>query len=127
MRIGRIDVTETKRLQKREVKKNKHLSRLVTSDGSIVCDSVTNTEIEKTDTPLATPESKPSFTLESSLEVELSISNCQMRISLPTVARICDQFGVFDRSAAAIATAVLQDVGITTKEEKKLDINKSRI
>ncbi|KAF2889102.1 hypothetical protein ILUMI_17071, partial [Ignelater luminosus] len=59
------DVTETQRLEKRELKKSRQLSRLVTSDVSIVCDSVTNTKIEKTETPLATPKPEPPFTLKS--------------------------------------------------------------
>ncbi|KAF2887879.1 hypothetical protein ILUMI_18294, partial [Ignelater luminosus] len=59
------DVTETKRLEKRELRKSRQLSRLVTLNVSIVCDSVTNTKIEKTETPLATPKPEQPFTLES--------------------------------------------------------------
>ena len=33
------------------------------------------------------------------------------KLQLPTLARICDQYLLSDRSAAAISSAVLQDVG----------------
>ncbi|KAF2893431.1 hypothetical protein ILUMI_12744 [Ignelater luminosus] len=96
MRIGTIDVRETEKLRKRKKRRSKQLSRRVTLNGSIVCDSVTNTEIERTDTPVATPEPASPFTLEPS-------------------------------SAAATTSAVLQDVRIITKEEKKLVIDKNKV
>nr|CAH7763285.1 unnamed protein product [Callosobruchus chinensis] len=48
-------------------------------------------------------------------------------LKLPTLARTCDQFGVSDRAAAAIASAVLQDVGIVTEENLTNVIDKNKV
>ena len=39
-----------------------------------------------------------------------------MRIKLPTTALTSDRFGVSDRATAAIASSVLQDLGLITKK-----------
>jgi len=41
----------------------------------------------------------------------------QRRRKLLTVARECDRWGISDRSAAAITSAVLQDLGITDETD----------
>jgi hypothetical protein len=51
----------------------------------------------------------------------------QMRTSLPTLARECDRWGVSHRSAAAIASAVLQDVGIIDDEDCISVIDPSKV
>ncbi|CAH1110825.1 unnamed protein product [Psylliodes chrysocephalus] len=46
---------------------------------------------------------------------------------LPTLGLVCDTYWISDRSAAAVASGVLKDVGIITTEEypsKILDKNK---
>jgi len=50
------------------------------------------------------------------------------RKKFPTLARACDRQGVSDRDAAAIASAVLQDYGIVSKEDcfNVIDRNKVR-
>lgn len=41
--------------------------------------------------------------------------------------KICDRYGLSDRSAAAVGTAVLQDVGILTKETLVQVIDKNKL
>ncbi|CAH1101339.1 unnamed protein product [Psylliodes chrysocephalus] len=43
--------------------------------------------------------------------------NTRTRIKLPTLGLVCDKYGISDRSAAAIASAVLKDVEIITTED----------
>ena len=50
-----------------------------------------------------------------------------MRISLSTVARECDRSGVSDSSAAKIASAVLNDIGMITENETSNIIDRSKI
>lgn len=48
-------------------------------------------------------------------------------VSLPKLASVCDRYGVSNRSAAAIASAVLQDVGLLSAEKNRLAIDKSKL
>ncbi|KAF2893619.1 hypothetical protein ILUMI_12555 [Ignelater luminosus] len=56
-----------------------------------------------------------------------STSKPQMRIKLPVTASIIDRFGVSDRATAAIASSVIQDLGMITKEDMSLITDKSKI
>lgn len=48
-------------------------------------------------------------------------------ISLPTVARVCDRFGISDRAAAALSTAVLEDMRLISSDKSEvIDKNKIR-
>src|SRR6185436_11657341 len=51
----------------------------------------------------------------------------QMRVSLPNLAGAADSFGISDRAAACLATAVLQDVNLVTESDHRLVIDKSKI
>lgn len=46
---------------------------------------------------------------------------------LPALARTCDRYGVSDRSAAAIASAVLEDVGLITENNYSIVIDKNKV
>lgn len=48
-------------------------------------------------------------------------------VSLPKLASVCDRYGVSNRSAAAIASAVLQDVGLVSADKNRLVIDKSKL
>jgi len=50
-----------------------------------------------------------------------------MRNSLPLLARECDRCGVSNRPAAAIASAVLVDVGIINEQDSCMVIDPSKI
>lgn len=48
-------------------------------------------------------------------------------LPLPTVAKICDRYGLSARSAAAVASAVLADVGLVSTKDLTLVIDKNKI
>ena len=58
-------------------------------------------EDSNTDEP---PSTKASFQIECN-------QIARNRISLPTLAKICDRFSVSDRAGASLASAVLKDYG----------------
>lgn len=51
-----------------------------------------------------------------------------MRVNLTAFARECDRYGVSDRSAASLSSALLQDLGIINEQDtsKIIDRNKVR-
>lgn len=51
----------------------------------------------------------------------------QMRLRLPTLAKTCDRYGVSNRAAAAIASAVLKDVGLITQDNSSKVIDKCKL
>ena len=54
-------------------------------------------------------------------------TNSQMRQPLPNLAKEADRYGVSNRAAASLATAVLVDFGLITKEDQSLVIVKNKI
>ncbi|CAI6354166.1 unnamed protein product [Macrosiphum euphorbiae] len=50
-----------------------------------------------------------------------------MRLKLPALAMACDRTGISDRSAATIASAILQDVGIISVDTKKNVIDRMKV
>jgi hypothetical protein len=74
----------------------------------------------------ATSESEDEFLPSISFEAELQKSQ-QMRLKLPTLARTSDRYGLSDRASAAVATAVLQDIGLVTEEDKSHVIDRSKL
>ncbi len=63
----------------------------------------------------------------SSEEYDDPPSQQQMRLSLPNTAINADRFGVSDRAAAAIATGVLQDMGLVSEEHREMVIDKAKV
>lgn len=51
----------------------------------------------------------------------------QMRLELPALALACDRTGISDRTAATIASAILQDVGIIKTYDKEHVIDRMKI
>ena len=56
-----------------------------------------------------------------------SVKNSHMRSNLSNLARECDRHGVSDRAAAALASAVLADVGIVHNNDSSLVIDRSKV
>jgi len=54
-------------------------------------------------------------------------SRLKNSLHLPAVATACDRHGVSDRSAAAIASAVLEDFGLVTHEDRSRVIDRMTI
>ncbi|CAH1099290.1 unnamed protein product [Psylliodes chrysocephalus] len=53
--------------------------------------------------------------------------NTQIRTKLPTLGLVCDKYGTSDLSAAAIASAVLKNVGIITTEDPSKIVDKNKV
>ena len=51
----------------------------------------------------------------------------QTRVKLPAVALACDRFGLSDRAAAIITSAVLQDIGIVHEGDVTHVIDRNKI
>lgn len=51
----------------------------------------------------------------------------QMRLKLKNTALASDRFGVLDRATAAIASSVLHNLGLPTKENASLTIDKNKV
>lgn len=50
-----------------------------------------------------------------------------VNISNPATALISDRYGLSDRATAAIASCVLQDVGLVNKGHRSLVIDKNKV
>ncbi|CAH1110389.1 unnamed protein product [Psylliodes chrysocephalus] len=57
----------------------------------------------------------------------MSIISGQMRKSLPNLARECDRWGLSDRGAATVSSALLQDLGVLTKDDNSSVIDYSKV
>ena len=127
MAIGDLDKQKTKELQKRQVRNEKEELRLEKhlKNSSFTCkidyDSYQEEEfgISDTDSNDFDPD-VPS----SSINVNRPK---QMRIPLQNFARECDRHGVSDRSAAKLASAVLQDLGVINEEDKSKVIDRNKV
>src|SRR6218665_4013852 len=54
-------------------------------------------------------------------------ASTQMRTKLGAFSETCGRHGISDRSAAALASAVLQDVGIITPDNRSKVIDRSKV
>lgn len=50
-----------------------------------------------------------------------------MRISLKATALTSDRYGVSDRATAAIASSILQDIGLITESDTSHVVDKSKV
>ena len=64
--------------------------------------------------------------IKASSQIECN-QNAQNRMSLPTLAKICDRFSVSDQAGASIASAVLKDYGTVYRKNKNLIIDRSKV
>ena len=51
----------------------------------------------------------------------------QMRVKLSAFGSACDRHGIYDRSAAAIASAVLQDFGLIDENNQDNVVDRSKV
>ena len=104
MAIGSLDVQTTAKLRRSEEKRKK-----------------------KKDPDNSSADAPTPSTSKTSEERQLTPQNKQMRLSLPCLASACDRYMVSDRSAAAIASAVLEDVGLISSEDLTQVIDRNKI
>lgn len=157
MFIGNVDISATKQLQKQMKRKiERQLSQrskrgkyCSVNDNAIDHDNFTEDDeepetdndnaidantrpsshtLQSDDSAVGTPTTNYAKTNCADTQPEATIvAGTQMRILLPTAARECDRWGISDRSAAAIASAVLQDIGIIDETDSSAVIDRSKI
>ena len=141
MVIRGVDKATTKKIAHREIKKQEQHFRILkyreeTSDNirmkleSLRSAKETNEfdldpkeESEEEVSPVGLPSSSA---VENS-HLEPSTLQMQMRVKLPSLASICDRTGVSDRTAAAIASAVLEDIGLITPLDNSKVIDRMKV
>ena len=80
------------------------------------------------DLPLAVLKTKLNQSTNIASTTSLaSLQRRHLRKDVPTLARECDRHGLSDRSAAALASAVLQDFGLISENNSINVIDRNRI
>lgn len=110
--IGNLDKQGTEILQKRNERKQLELLR-----ETVAVDNGTH----DMETTRKSPHER------SKIDMSIVPSTSQMRMKLTSTALVSDRFGVSDRAAAALASSVLQDVGMISEKDMSLVIDKSKI
>lgn len=127
MVIGGIDEKETSRLKKRLARKESQSNckeKKVVAKPDVIAAAETidsTTEDEKSD-----EDYMPRAKRHCKSSTDTSETN-QMTVRLPSLAKACDRTGVSDRSAAIIATSVLQDLGVVSPKDTSKIIDRSKI
>ncbi|ESO06494.1 hypothetical protein HELRODRAFT_160670 [Helobdella robusta] len=131
MAIGGIDKQETVRLRKRQARQfersMKGVKKFCSTQGSNIVSTAldedeTHINFSKTNLATETLLTNLSFTITPTT----SFAN-QNLLQLPTLAKVCDTYRLFTRSAAAVASAVLVDVGLVSDEDSTLVIDKNKV
>ncbi|CAH1115201.1 unnamed protein product [Psylliodes chrysocephalus] len=119
-------INKTRRLKKMQQRKELHKKVCSENDTKLTLDIKPNIFSKRTtNIPVSSSHYLDTTCEQPSTSKELAIP--RNTIKLPTLAKVCDRYGLSDRSAAAVATAVLQEVGIVTKESSVQIINKNKL
>lgn len=130
MAIGGIDKKETTRLMKRQQRQIEESTRATKkfcstqetySDSACYEDAMSESCLE------INPILEGSSTSMPSVEAPSTSTANRNTLPLPTVAKVCDRYGLSLRSAAAVTSAVLADVGLVSTKELTLVIDKNKI
>lgn len=113
MMIGNIDGKITSRIRKREVRKQKgHSTR--------------QSKIQKENDDSVEPESYSDLDSDECPDADQIVcpqnssqtnTNVQTRLNISTFARTCDRYGISDRPAASLASALLMDISMNGDDE----------
>lgn len=114
--IGALDRVETNKIVKRN-------QRLQICKKPEIDDPDVN--LSKTDNTVDT--SQDSLSKKDEENCDSLPSTSQMRFKLPATALMSDRYGISDRATAAIASSVLQDLGLINEVDLSLVIDKSKI
>lgn len=136
MFIGNIDIAATQKIRRAEKRKLQEEVRKSTvqytglprkdTDGSVTDESNTE-DTEISGEPLTSHCFVPEPSTSSGNKSSKKESSKQMRLKLPTLAKICDRYGVSSRAAAAISSAVLKDIGVITQDNSSKVIDKCKV
>lgn len=122
MVIGNVDKLETVKIEKRLDRKERDKCR-ASNVLPILVETVDTSELVET-----TDLVQPAETVEPQVTEPSTSRGKRNLLACPYVARVCDRCGLSVRSAAAVASAVLQDVGLVNDiNNTTLVIDKNKI
>ncbi|CAG9826869.1 unnamed protein product [Diabrotica balteata] len=129
MAIGTVDRETTKKLNVRTERQTKETERVqkFKSEFHNISMPSCSTEVTRLSTDSDNSSSSEASPSVANIDLPSKPSCSQMRIELPTLGTICDKYGISDRSAAAVATAVLKDVGIICDSDTSKVIDKNKV
>lgn len=127
MIIGSLDIEKTKQLTERMKRKIEEEAR----EAKVLKEKESQPSTSKfSDSEPEIGEeaySDPDFNAPVPKFKKRKTHSIQMRTPLPNFAKVCDRTGISDRSAAAIASAVLEDVGLIKNEDKTKVIDRMKV
>ena len=134
MMMSNIDKLATKKLSARMLRKTVENHRANKHRTAVVGDTATSPKDDSDHTNNDDDDNNTNDELSGDEPGEMPIAMIQSPTSLsrnlrklPALARACDRHGISDRSAAAIATAVLEDLGVVTESDSCNIIDRSKI
>ena len=146
MCISGIDQSKTRRLVKKLKRKaseaeriKKHIKSLNETENAASSSETDNikelADNTEADSESDYSESEVGLKVKSNGDEEVTNSETMgevlgirtVRRDPPALARACDRYGMSDRSAAAIAYAVLEDVGLITVNNSSIVIDKNKV
>ena len=136
MLIGSVDVRETKRLKKRQIRKEEETIRLAkqasaASYSSYSVEYEDETEIEdvmevETEEDQQDTKDDASYTFASRY-LQHTLLSGQMRLKLDHTALVSQRYGVSNRATAAITSSVMQDLGLISDSDTSLVTDRNKI
>jgi hypothetical protein len=135
MVIGPVDMLATratKRKLARESKVgNRAAAKRISSESVLAqCEipEPSSSEIDTSDSDNDFPPHKvPCGNVPVSCSTETLLLVPQNRLRLPSLAIVSDRYGVSDRAAAALASSVLEDVGLIQSQDTSLVVDRSKL
>jgi len=136
MYMGTEDKVATKKLRQRQkrkacevVRSEKYLKMSDAGNSSIVAIDADSAHEGKSDTE----SERNDYVNKSACGTETTAIKSSVRLPsvlrrrMPALARACDRHGLSDRSAAAVASAVLEDFGLVTAEDPSNVIDQNKV
>lgn len=136
MGIGKLDIKETTKLKIREERKFKakeyykvKQSEMKMGEKRKISNERDNDIVEFGNNNFDLKDFNPEIlsTSKDNSEQKQNEKPGYNIMKLNTVAQVCDRYGLSDRAAAAITSAVLQDVGLISESNKNSVIDRSKI
>lgn len=126
MFIGEIDKVTTTKIQQQFLRNhaahNQSIPELCSS-------SSINVSFESSESSNSSLDSSSSAIIEEFKNPKNNnlIASATNNLELPNVAQECDRFGISDRCAAALTSALLVDIGVVTEDRRELVIDRNKI
>ena len=129
MFIGGLDIQTTSILQKRQKRKlddEERRKKVKQTEESACKDNADHESTENSQSDKESSDHDKSDNDGDNIYI-CSSSTSQMRTPLSNLAMEAERFGISDRAAASLASAVLVDFGIITKEDASCVIDRSKV